>query len=96
MKSLAEVSKQGRDAKRFAETFALEVHQGRWDQAEDHWERTVAEFLNTKEMEGLSARRATEQAQRLAMATLWFPAKRWGTCPWCSRPGRQDKTAGGR
>ncbi|MEV4364563.1 DUF6313 family protein [Nonomuraea sp. NPDC049625] len=84
MKSLADLHKRGGDWERFVETFVTKGHHGRWAHAEDHWERTVVEFLNTEEMERLSARRATEEAQRLAMANLWYPAKRWGTCSWCS------------
>ncbi|MEU4234396.1 DUF6313 family protein [Nonomuraea sp. NPDC026600] len=84
MKSLADLREQGQDAKRFVETFVLKVHAGRWGEAEDHWERSVVDFLNTKDMDGLSARQAIEDAQRMAMAALWYPAKRWGACSWCS------------
>lgn len=69
---------------RFVEAFVEKVHQDKWDAAEDHWERTVMAFLDTREMEELSAAQATEKAERLAIATLWYPAKRWGRCPWCS------------
>ncbi|MEU8364888.1 DUF6313 family protein [Nonomuraea sp. NPDC048882] len=84
MKSLADLHERGGDWERFVEMFVTKVHRGRWPHAEDHWERTVVDFLNTSEMEELSARRATETAQRLAKAHLWYAAKRWGTCSWCS------------
>ncbi|MGW4641639.1 DUF6313 family protein [Sphaerisporangium sp. NPDC004334] len=72
------------EAKSFVELFVLKVHQRRWDHAEDHWERTVVEFLNrARELEKLSARNATRRAEDLAQSILWVTAKR-GRCPWCS------------
>ncbi|MET9067775.1 DUF6313 family protein [Streptosporangium sandarakinum] len=84
MRSLAALHNGDGDEPRFVEIFVGKVHQGQWDLAEDHWERTVVEFLNIREMEGLSAARATKKAERLAMTALWYPAKRWGRCPCCS------------
>jgi hypothetical protein len=73
------------ESKSFVELFVLKVHQRRWRRAEDHWERTVLEFLNrARELEKLSARKATRRAEDLAQATLWITAKR-GRCPWCSQ-----------
>ncbi|MEV7011966.1 DUF6313 family protein [Streptosporangium sp. NPDC051022] len=84
MRALARLHDGDKDETRFFEIFVREVHSGQWDTAGDHWERTVAEFLDTKEMEKLSASQATQRAEKLAMGTLWYTAKRWGRCPWCT------------
>ncbi|WP_370026446.1 DUF6313 family protein [Planotetraspora sp. GP83] len=76
--------KGNEDEKSFVQIFIRKAHRGQGEPAEDHWERTVVEFLNTREMEKLSPAKATERAERMAMATLWYTAKRYGRCPWCS------------
>lgn len=83
MKSLAHLHKQDSDWQRFVETFVAKIHQGRWPEAEDCWERTVVDFLNSSEMEGLSPRQATDLAQSDAKSILWTAAK-WGTCSGCA------------
>ncbi|GAA3844118.1 hypothetical protein GCM10022226_79020 [Sphaerisporangium flaviroseum] len=83
MRSLTALHDGDGDEPRFVEIFVGKVHQGQWDPAEDHWERTVMDFLDTQEMEKLSAVRATRKAERLAIAALWYAARRWGRCPWC-------------
>lgn len=50
MRSLSQLCEWRPNGEEFVETFALEVHQGRWARAEEHWERTVMEFLNVKEV----------------------------------------------
>ncbi|GAA4931941.1 alpha-beta hydrolase superfamily lysophospholipase [Nonomuraea thailandensis] len=82
MRSLAQLHKQDEEWERFVETFVTKVHRGRWAKAEDCWERTVVEFLNTSEMEGRSPWLATDLAQRDAQAILWAAAK-WGSCTRC-------------
>ncbi|MFE3269961.1 DUF6313 family protein [Streptomyces sp. NPDC059215] len=81
MRSLNEFYDQGGEDKHFAEEYVQQAHAGNWEIAKDHWTRTVQHYAdNVQELEKLSAKKARQKAEELALAlckTLAQAGKCW-------------------
>ncbi len=85
MRSLYEMSRDGRDARAFVRDFIEKPHRGDVDMAKDHWTRTVQHIADrAKELEGMSPDEA-ERTAELTAQTLAFSLAQAYKCWACGQ-----------
>lgn len=94
MRTLTAFYEEDGDARRFAEDFTGQLHNGDWGLAKDHWTRTVQHIADrAKELDDMTAAEAGRRAEDLAR-TLCLGLLQRGCCWACAQDGRDTGRGG--